>query len=90
MLPAESMNHTQSGTLFRMKQAYLLAFAVSHWLVEVESLSELSPELVDQLLEHFVDPMHAAYVPIVSISEYTCLFPSPSLYLRTCQDESTV
>ena len=27
---------------------------------KVESLSELSPELVDQLLEHFVDPVHGS------------------------------
>ena len=27
---------------------------------KVESLSELSPELVDQLLEHFVDPAHGS------------------------------
>ena len=27
---------------------------------KIESLSELSPELVDQLLEHFVDPVHGS------------------------------
>eukprot|EP00439_Symbiodinium_sp_Y106_P035936 s1632_g4.t1 len=35
------------------KAAYKAAY-------KVESLSELSPELVDQLLEHFVDPVHGS------------------------------
>ena len=27
---------------------------------KVDSLSQLTPELVDQLLEHFVDPVHGS------------------------------
>ena len=48
-----------SKTCFLEEEAEVLVslFLPSY---KVESLSELSPELVDQLLEHFVDPVHGS------------------------------
>ena len=51
-----------SKTCFLEEEAEVLVslFLPEKASYKVESLSELSPELVDQLLEHFVDPVHGS------------------------------
>ena len=49
---------------------------------KVESLSELSPDLVGQLLEHFVDPVHG------SPSKGRKTVGLMSLYVQLCKCES--
>ena len=51
-----------SKTCFLEEEAEVLVslFLPEKASYKVESLSELSPELVDQLIEHFVDPVHGS------------------------------
>ena len=52
----------KNKTCFLEEEAEVLAslFLPEKAAYKVESLSELSPALVDQLLEHFVDPVHGS------------------------------